>query len=378
MEKTHSPEKLPPIKNPRFTALDESRALAIFGMILFHYGSGTFKRLPSSLMFLTDPVLFIGRFATPAFITVFGITAGFVYFSTFQTGRTDFIVRIYQRAWMVLAGAVVITIPEWINLWLHRDLSLNAWIFSLYSVLNFYALAFFTLPLWLRVTKKNPVRDCWILGVLMWLIGLGLNVVWTQNPEWKISLGSVLVEYLRMNLISGPYAYFQMAGFALWIIPLGFLLKRAMKQVNLRRRFVQLVALGTVVALLGGSAGVLFNELTVRKVVDGAVKAPPHMWYFLFFGGFALVMVGLLALAQPWMHRHMSRAMYVLALIGQSALFIYVGQGFVLPALGWLDAIVNIEGFWRIILPLVVFVAFCSVVVLHRHRLVQGKSATAG
>jgi len=203
-------------------------------------------------------------------------------------------------------------------------------------------------------------------------------VVWTQNPEWKSSLGPTLVEYLRMNLISGPYAYFQMAGFALWIIPLGFLLKRAMKQANLRRRFVQLVLLGLAVAILGGGAGVWFNELTVRKVVDGAVKAPPHMWYFLFFGGFALVMIGLLALAQPWMHRHMSRTMYVLALFGQSALFIYVGQGFVLPMLGWLDGVVNIEGFWRIILPLVVFVLFCSVVVLHRHRLVQSKSAAAG
>src|SRR6478672_11037322 len=70
----------------RLLGLDQARAVAIIAMMVFHFAPGVFIQLPRFEPF-RDPVLWFGRMATPAFVVVFGVTAGFVFLSRYVRGK---------------------------------------------------------------------------------------------------------------------------------------------------------------------------------------------------------------------------------------------------------------------------------------------------
>lgn len=352
----------------RFTALDEARAIAILGMILFHFGEGAFQRLPKFLShWLGEPLLFLGRFATPAFVTVFGLTAGFVYFSSTSRPNLERFQKILHRAMGIALGAIIITIPKWINLSLESVSQPNLWLFSFYGVLNFYALAFLSLPLWLALLWGRPTWVFAVLGVGMWVLGDWLSQVWQFTPGWRDSPKLEWSEYFRMHLASGPYAYFQLAGYAMCLFPLGIALKKAASNNTLPRFLPKMMLMGFGMTIVGAIWGITLGQLTLSDIVRGTYKAPPRAWYFLFFGGFAVILVALLALSQSQLKKFVPQGTYILGLFGQCALPIYVGQAFVLPVLNWLDAFFLIEGIFRIILPLGFLVAYCAVLIWRKH-----------
>ena len=347
---------------PRFTAIDETRALAIISMMIMHFGPGVFQRLPA-LAPLAEPVLFWGRFATTTFILVFGVTVGFVYYERFQgPSRPQVLKAVHARSRLLVLCALLICAPTYINLALTGDFNGSRWLFSTYSILNYYALALLSVPLWLRALGTTPLRNALLLGAAHWALALA----WL--PFWPIDPALGFQEYLRLNLLSGPYAYLQLSGSAIMAIPVGIALRQAVR-AGQERAFVKRllpVALGLTAA--GCALGLISGELSLHVIVAGTAKAPPRVWYWLFFAGPGLLMLSGFILLGLHLGAREKKVTYLLALFGQASLPIYTAHSFVLPALNWLDYWVVIEGIGRIALPFVLFAVYCGIVMDYYHR----------
>ncbi|MGB5064416.1 MAG: heparan-alpha-glucosaminide N-acetyltransferase domain-containing protein [Candidatus Competibacter sp.] len=351
-----------PVLVPRFTAIDETRALAIISMMIMHFGPGVFQRLPV-LEPLAEPVLFLGRFATTTFILVFGVTVGFVYYDRFQgPDRVRVLEAVQARSRLLVLCALAICVPDYINLWLAGDFSSSHWLFKTYSILNYYALALLSVSLWLRVLGRTPLRNALLLGTGHWALAL----LWL--PFWPLDPALGVQEYLRLNLLSGPYGYLQLSGSAIMAIPVGIQLRKAVRMGQEWTFLRRLAPVALSLSVVGFALGLASGELSLHAIVSGVVKTPPRVWYWLFFAGPAfLLLAGFIMLGLKLGARE-KRLTYPLALFGQASLPIYTAHTFVLPALNWLDRLVVIEGMVRIALPFMVFAVYCAIVMDYYHR----------
>jgi uncharacterized membrane protein len=366
---SHSADRGTPVARAgdRFLGLDQARALAIIAMMVFHFAPGLFIQIPS-LEPLRTPVLWFGRTATPAFATVFGITAGFVLLPRYvrgDVGNTP--QRLRRRAGLILLCAIAITVPLWAKLLARNVTDFWPWAFGLYSVLLFYALGFLLLPLWLRWLQRQTAARAVISGVALWTIGTIGYELWPQGAPSSL-------EFARMMLLSGSYGYFQMMGTALLAIPLGWGLRQALESGTGDRFLVSLLGLGVSLAVLGAAWGRAVGEYDLARIIGGELRVPARPWYFLHFGALALVaMVATEFLTRSF--RFLRTPGYILALFGQASLLLYTGHAFVLPALEWTGQFVTLRGPWRAVVPFLPFAVFCAAVLYARHRQLQGKKA---
>lgn len=354
----------------RLTCIDETRALAIISMIIMHFGPGVFERLPQ-LSFLADPILFLGRFATTTFILVFGVTIGFAYYHRFEgQGRKDITKNLLKRSRLLLLCSLIICVPLYVNLIIDRDWNTRHWLFSTYSILNYYTLALLSVPVWLwAVRGRHFFARCLCLGAGHWALASLVLAIWPLDPGLGFS------EYARMHLASGPYGYLQLSGSAIMAIPVGYALRRAMKSPRgILPTLWKFIPGGLAIALVGFGIGVWLNEFSVAAIIEGTVKTPPRAWYFLFFGGLAMGLLSLTGILGQSLGKW-NKALYPLSLFGQASLAIYTGHRFVLPSLGWLDASgLKIEGVIRIVLPFLLFAFFCAFMMFRQHRIAINKS----
>lgn len=351
-----------PVLAPRFTAIDETRALAIFSMIIMHFGPGAFQRLPV-LQPLAEPILFLGRFATTTFILVFGVTVGFVYFDRFRgPNRQQVIDAVHARSRLLVLCALIICVPDYVNLWLAGDFNGSHWLFKTYSILNYYALALLSVPLWLRALESAPLRNALLLGVAHWTLAWLWLIAWPLDP----TLG--FQEYLRLNLLSGPYAYLQLSGSAILAIPVGVALREAVRAGQELRFVRRLLPVALALFVAGAALGQWSGELSLHTIVAGTAKAPPRVWYWLFFAGPALLLLSGFILLGFKLGGREKKLTYPVALFGQASLPIYTAHTFVLPGLGWLDRLFIVEGVSRIILPFLIFAVYCAIVMDYYHR----------
>jgi hypothetical protein len=349
----------------RLTFIDETRAIAIAAMMTMHFGPGVIARIPALEPFASF-ILVIGRFATPAFIAVFGITAGFVYAHRFAPGNdaSRSRRRIHRRAALVLLAAAILVLPRWSVLYDSSGLDVRMAAFTSYSVLSYYVMGLATLPLWLRVIGRDPMRRAPVLGISLWIVHAVLVAIWPHDP----SLG--FGELVRMHAVSGSYPYFAMTGVALIAMPAGVVLKRAHARGDreVRRVLVRRVLpIGLAVTALGVAWGSGLGELGLQAILDATPKAPARPWYYLMFGGLTLVLLTGVA----FMPR-----IYPLSLMGQGSLEIYTGHAYVIPGLYWLDQVADVHGLYRIALALAVFAGFTTVILLRRHRERTGPALT--
>ena len=350
-------------KSGRLTFIDETRALAIGAMMLMHFGPGVIQRMPA-LEPIANLILVAGRFATPAFIVVFGITAGFVYAKKFREGAAAASrKRIHRRAALVLAAAAILVLPRYTVLADAGTFDFKTAAYASYSVLSYYVLGLLTLPLWLKLIAKDPMRRAPLLGLGMWLVHLGLNAVWPHDPGLGVG------EWIRMHLVSGSYPYFAMTGVAMLAVPVGFAIRRAHADGTVHTTLARRVLpLGLGLTALGIAWGLGLGELSLQAILDATPKAPARPWYYLMFGGMTLMLLTTMAFAPRVLGRRGVWALYPLGLAGQAALEIYTSHAYVLPGLYWLDQAFPVRGVFRIALALAVFAGFCTVMLLRRHR----------
>ena len=138
------------------------------------------------------------------------------------------------------------------------------------------------------------------------------------------------------------------------VIPVGVYLKKALIDGTNWRFIMALIPLGVALTAGGWALGQWQHEFDVHDIVTGILKAPPRIWYFMFFAGPTLILLaGLVALELRL--PVLSRLLYPLALFGMGTLPIYTAHSFVLPALKLLDRVTITEGTSRIILPFALF-----------------------
>ena len=350
----------------RLAAIDELRALAIMSMVLAHFGPGALQRIPNSGAYL-DAILFWGHFATVTFILVFGITVGFVHYERYYSGDRERVVsRLFARARLVLLCAIIIGIPDFVSQCTNGKFELLPCLVQFYSPLNFYVLAFLSAPYWLMALQRRPLRNALLLGVGHWIVAAILLAIWSG--------GTGFAEYIRLNLVSGPYAYFQLAGCALLAMPVGIYLRKAVTDGTYLRFMLVLILLGSTLTGAGWALGQWVNEFDIHAINTGELKAPPRVWYWMFFAGPTFLMLAGLVTVELRVPV-LSKFFYPLALFGIGALPIYTAHIFVLPALGFLSTMFAIEGFARIVLPLLMFGAFCLVVMWYYHSKLRGRRA---
>ncbi len=315
---------------------------------------------------MSASILVWGRLATVAFIVVFGITIGFVHFGRFARGQEREVVRsVLERCVLVGVCALIIHIPNLINLYLSGENDFWRWAFSLYSVLNYYTLALLSVPLWLRAIHSNPLQRSLLLGTIYWMVGAVILEAWAEQPlSWS--------ELIRMHIVSGPYAYFQLSGVAILSIPVGIYLRSCVDTGQLHIFVRKIFLLGILLAFLGLVAGAIPGEFSIQRLADGSLKTPPRIWYWLMFGGLALTILILLIVAHKTL-RWFSGAMALVALFGQAALPIFTTHGWVLPLLNWLDEVLIVEGVARMGLGLGIFGVFCGAVMYYYDRKNAGK-----
>jgi hypothetical protein len=340
--------------------LDQARAVAIIAMMVFHFAPGVLIQLPR-LEPLRNPVLWFGRMATPAFVVVFGVTAGFVFLPRFVLRKPrDLPGRLHRRAFWVLVCAVAITIPVWIRLAVSEVGDTWQWVFGLYSVLLFYALAMELLPLWLRWLARHTELRAIAFGVALWALGTAAFYLWPRGPLSA-------PEFVRMVLLSGDFAYLQMMGTAILAMPIGLHMRRAYDRGTGHEFLGQLFLWGLFFSLAGMGWGMAAGEYDVERIVSGELKVPSRPWYYLHFGALALVAISgleLLTRGVKWLWQ----PGYVLALFGQTALVIFTAHMFVLPSLELVDQFVPLHGVTRVTTAFVPFAAFCALVMYIRHR----------
>ena len=140
----------------------------------------------------------------------------------------------------------------------------------------------------------------------------------------------------------------------------------------------KLVPLGAAIAVSGWLLGVFYGEFSVSAIVEGTVKTPARVWYFLFFGGFALILVSSMGMIGKSLGKW-SYLTHPLSLFGQASLGIYTGHKFVLPSLGWMDGVgLEIEGVIRVVMPFALFGIFCLVMMYLQHLKGSAKPKAKG
>ena len=365
----------PPTHRPvrparRLLGLDQARAVAILAMLAAHFAPGVFARVPR-LEILRDPILAFARLATPTFVVVFGVTVGFVYLPRYLRGEPGPTARhLGRRAGVMLLCAAAIALPGWAGMSGEDLADPWAWLFGLYSVLLFYALALSLLPAWLRwvcpagfgvpMGQRSVTIKCVLAGVGLWVIG-------TAGHELAPQGSRAGPEFVRMMLVSGSFAYCQLMGMALVAVPVGARL-RAAWDAGADRRFLGTLLLASLgLAALGGLWGWAAGEYDPARLLSGELRTPPRAWYFLHIGGIGLALVPSLELLTR-AARVLRPAAYVLALFGQCGLTVYTGHAFVLPGLAVVDRLVPLHGAARAAAALVPFAVFCALVIYARHR----------
>jgi hypothetical protein len=364
-------ETLTPSQNraaSRLLGLDQARAVAIISMMVFHFAPGVFVQLPQ-LEPLRNPVLWFGRMATPAFVVVFGVTTGFVFLPRYLRRKPgDLPRRLRRRAFWILVCAVAVTVPVWIRYAASGVADAWQWVFGIYSVLLFYAVALAVLPLWLRWLTRHTELRAMISGVALWALGTTAYYLWPRGPLSA-------PEFVRMILLSGDFAYLQMMGTAIIAMPIGLRLRRAYDRGTDHEFLGQLFFWGLFLSIAGMAWGMAIGEYDVDRIVSGDLKVPSRPWYYLHFGAIALVAISgleFLSRGVSWLWR----PGYVLALFGQTALVIFTAHMFVLPSLELADLFVPLHGAARVAAALLPFMVFCALVMYLRHRRTAQRPAT--
>jgi hypothetical protein len=354
----------------RLLGLDQARAVAILAMLAAHFAPGVFAQAPR-LEPWRAPILAFARLATPTFVVVFGVTVGFVYLPRYRRGEPGQTARhLGRRAAVMVLCATAIALPLWGRLAGEGAADPWVWLFGLYSVLLFYALALALLPTWLRwlcpagqisnLSRRALTIKCVLAGAGLWAVGTAGEALVPPGPPSG-------PEFLRMLLVSGSFAYSQLMGTALVAIPVGVGL-RAAWDAGVDRRFLgTLLLAGLGLAALGGLWGWAAGVYDPARLLSGELRTPPRAWYFLHIGGMGLALIPILELLTrvAWTPRP---AAYLVALFGQSGLTVYTGHAFVLPGLALADRLVPLHGAARVAAALVPFAAFCVLVMYARHR----------
>lgn len=336
----------------RFLPIDQTRGLAIFAMVLAHFGPGFWERLGLEGPVL-DGLLLIGRFATPTFIAIFGFTLAFAYLDKARTNPKAVRAKLFSRSYLVLLAAVVVAIPEIVTTFQFQEywggsIFLNLFL-DLYGVLLFYTFAICFAGLFISFLAQSPYVLPAIMGAAAIFIGTFLGY-----DAWP-SQGQSMAEIVRLYLVSGKYAFFTNFGMALMLASLGWHMKNLLKTGVALGPI--LLAIGSIMLLLALSMGRIVGWRTFSQLHSG-YDAPPQLWYLMMVAGVMLIIMGLLDRVRiPFVSTFLEHT-------GRNPLSIYVSHAFVLPGVSLLRfAFPTLPQVVHIAIPLAIFLFYWAFII---------------
>lgn len=303
----------------RFEALDQLRGFAILAMIFAHFGPGVYERLHITGKTLAALELF-GRFATPAFVLVFGLTLAIIYVPKEQEAPTRARKMLLNRAGKVLLCSFLIMLPGTIER-VYKGASTYDLISSQYSVLTFYAVGMTITALLIGFFAKNAGSRGMVLGSAFVFLGTYL-----AYEAWPAQEGT-LADLPRILFVSGKYGVLVLLGCAWMMMAVGMYIQHCLTNGLAFRRNIAII--GLAVLLVGLSDGRIVGW---RDIDDLALNfhAPAQLWYMSIVAGLSLI---LLAALDKYEATFISPLM---AQVGRYPLGIYVAHAFVLPGVEFL------------------------------------------
>lgn len=308
-----------PVKRAaRFAALDQVRGLAILCMVMSHFGPGVYERVGIGGEFRRTLDL-VGRFATPAFVLIFGITLAIVYIPKARTNPQATCRTLIRRSGLVFLCSLVVALHGTVKALLAADQP--DFIFRLmlaqYSVLTFYTVAIFVTALVIKFIARDPSRVGLVAGALLIFGGsvLGYAALPPQGRNW--------LELFRLLFVSGKYGVFVLMGCAWLMIGIGMLIRKHLQNGTSFHKDV--LSIAVAMALLGLSDGRIVGWRTIGDLAAG-FGDPPQFWYLSVIGGGLLMALVLLD------RFRLPGVGFVLERVGRYPLSIYVAHSFVLPA----------------------------------------------
>lgn len=342
----------------RFFALDQVRGLAIAAMVLAHFGPAVWDRIGLDGI-ARDVVGMIGRFATPTFIAIFGITVAFAYLPKAKLDPVAIRAKLLARTRVVLLAAVLVASPEMLRTVMSHQpwggsmplaLALNG-----YGVLSFYFFAIFLTALIIPYLTRNPYQVPLALGSTLIFIGTFLGYDYWRNS------GPSGVELLRLYLISGKYALLVNYGIILLLASFGTLIRSEMK--NGRDVNGILLTAGVSLALIGLSIGRIVGWRSLSDLQLG-YAAPPQAWYLFMVCGVMMITLS------AFNRFSIPVISFILEQIGRNPLTIYVAHAFVIPAHEFLQ-VSGLPDQISMIIPLAVFFCYCAFIVVKGRNYVE-------
>ena len=345
----------------RFVALDELRALAVFSMCIAHFAPGMVERF-SWLQPYGDGIGIVGRLSTVAFVVCFGLTLGFIQFPRYLAGRAT---QVHQwllgRSKLLTLCILIASGPGYLALASNGvDDGLSTWLWQTYGVLNFYVLAMLSGPLWFWMLRRDTAMRAVLLSAIHWMAYALLIEKWPQHDD------APFLEFARLNLASGGYAYLPLAAVSLLAIPVGIWSRQRCDVGDVAKIVSTCTWAGSLLAAGGYGLG-LMTDMSAHAIAEGSVKGPARLWYWALFSGATVLLFAVLAKAHLARPRLQERTRYV-ALFGQSALGVFTLHAWVLPIVGWSDRWVVTTGAARAALALIVFMSFCGAAMLWYER----------
>ncbi|MDF2231620.1 AMP-binding protein [Albimonas sp. CAU 1670] len=314
-----------PMRTIESWSINAVRGVMVLTVLVSHWGPGLFARLgleeqAGSLLAL------IYRMGTPGFAAVFGLGLGFFMLPGYRENRTAVRRRLRSALWVVMAGLLVLAAAHLGRLAAEgKPIGQLQVSIAFYNVLAFYVLALATAGLWLEGMSRvrAPIATAIGISAALWVV---------SRFAFEAATGphlDSLLDWPRMMLAGGGYAYPRVASSAFLGLALGIWLSRREDMGATARRLT-----------LGGLGGVASSVLVGWDVWGPEAfqtRGAPFFDSYLQVVFCASVAAGLLGLfmtsVQGWptLSRPVRGGFQALMVIGGLALPIYAFHGSVIP-----------------------------------------------
>jgi hypothetical protein len=344
-----------PVSGRRVQAFDAARGIAVLFMCLSHL-VGVYFRQPTQTQRLIMSVCMV---ASPTFIILSGVMLGFLSTSSDAAFRRLRFKLTDRAVFLLTITHVLITLAMW-------PTDHGGWARS--TITDAVAFAILA-ALWLP--RRSHLRVA--LGVV------GLAASWFVVLHWH---PTDVLDVGFKELLFGASSS-QLFTWSWPVLPWmsGYLISTVLGEMMGRRRHepARMIRLAYTAALcsLAGAAGwaVLGKRLAaghpvrawnLAPIFSPWTKFPPSPEYFLFFGGFALLLIAtvLLCANRNWLQRLSGEA----ARVGRCSLMLFVAQAFVYYAALTLLAL-PYSRFWPAIFVVTLLPLYLAAYVWDRHKL---------
>lgn len=308
-------------------AMNTLRALLLLIVVADHWIDGLANRLlgPEAGQQFVQAMMPLLNLATPGFTFVFGLGVGYITYAKYSISPRQTRQGLYSAGGIVLGGVTIMALLNLVAATAHMplsDMDSTTFFNAFYGALLYYAVALFTMPLWLYLISATRHAYLACLALIVAFIGLNEFCRWL----WLDAEQQGLLQLLRLLLVA-KFSYFNMGIGTLAGLGCGLYLKRH-THADLRHPLF-MAGLTLVVA---GLALLYITTGSLTGIYDSMNMA---LWRWIFDIGVVLIVSsGLMALYRQLegLPTRAVTALRGIAAVGLATFPLFVLHSLVIPA----------------------------------------------